>query len=115
MKNMEDEEEIFHTNTFDECPSPKTRPHQNRSVIEEEIRPKLLEEVRKDVGAILIKIEDISYENKKLKYIIKTLKLKSRKPKIENADGIKTLKAENQRLRAENERSQGEIVDLQKL
>jgi hypothetical protein len=42
MKNVEDKEDIFYTNTFGEYPSPKIHPHQSRSAIKEEIRAKLL-------------------------------------------------------------------------
>jgi hypothetical protein len=53
MNSMEDKEETFHTNTSGEYLAPKTRPHQSRTTIVEEIGPKLLEEVRKDVDTIL--------------------------------------------------------------
>jgi hypothetical protein len=67
MNDVEDKEETFHTITLSKHLSSKTRPHNSRTAIEEEIRYKLLEEVRKDVSAIQNKIEDISIKNRKLR------------------------------------------------
>jgi hypothetical protein len=63
-------------------------------MIKEEIRAKLLEEVRKDVCVILNKIEDVKDKNRRLKHKNLKLRVENEELKIENRD-------ENEKLRTE--------------
>jgi hypothetical protein len=61
------DENTSHTIAKSNYPVPDARPYQSRHTLEEEICAKLLNEVKKDVGLILNKIEEVEIMNEKLR------------------------------------------------
>jgi cell division septum initiation protein DivIVA len=83
MNNVKDK---TRAQTKEDVPHINALSNQSRYLIEEEIRAKLLEEVRKDIDTIINDIEDVKLRNGKLRH--ENSKLKSEIEELINNKSI---------------------------